>query len=576
MNETKEVKDIAADSGDKEIKSPAKKRELIKTLIIVFLAIMLVLTFFSNTIMNRSLPEISTETVASGKLTERIEKRGTVEANQAYNVTVDGNRVIEKIHIKTGQEVKKDDVLFTVNTVDNEKLETEEATLDTLKLDYETALLKEPLDYSSENQKIKAAREELNDLIAKRDAARANDSNAAYAKEENRRNKSELTRLEGVQQKLQSTIKAIDADSYMDAAPEYSGNLAALCSEYMNADADYKTAYETYQMALESGENIESAKAEADEKEAARNSARENYMNEKNNIRGDLVSQLGDINGSVASLNAAVENYTAEFGEAGADTYESLAASVTEKQSALEELIIELENTKRKNSITDKKENLGIESKKKALEKQQEKVDKLKKEAKSTEVKSKYSGVVSSINVQPDASTTPEEVLAVIDLSDEGFTVNITVENENLKKIKKGIEAEIVNNWNGDIKAVLKEIKSDSSAGAKNKTLVFSVTGDVQTGDSLDLSIPLGSGTYDAIVPKSAVYPSDKGYYVYTVRSKSTPLGNRYYAEKVEVNVEASDTVSSAVSGGLNRGDYIITASSKPLKSGDQVRMKDK
>ena len=245
MNETKEVKDIAADSGDKEIKSPAKKRELIKTLIIVFLAIMLVLTFFSNTIMNRSLPEISTETVASGKLTERIEKRGTVEANQAYNVTVDGNRVIEKIHIKTGQEVKKDDVLFTVNTVDNEKLETEEATLDTLKLDYETALLKDPLDYSSENQKIKAAREELNDLIAKRDAARANDSNAAYAKEENRRNKSELTRLEGVQQKLQSTIKAIDADSYMDAAPEYSGNLAALCSEYMNADADYKTAYET-------------------------------------------------------------------------------------------------------------------------------------------------------------------------------------------------------------------------------------------------------------------------------------------------------------------------------------------
>ncbi len=576
MNETKEVKDISADSGDKETKSPAKRRELIKTLIIVFLAIMLVLTFFSNTIMNRSLPQISTETVASGKLTERIEKRGTVEANQAYNVTVDGNRVIEKIHIKTGQEVKKDDVLFTVNTVDNEKLETEEATLDTLKLDYETALLKEPLDYSSENQKIKAAREELNDLIAKRDAARANDSNAAYAKEEYRRNKSELTRLEGVQQKLQSTIKAIDADSYMEAAPEYSGNLAALCSEYMNADADYKTAYETYQMALESGANVESAKAEADEKEAARNSARDNYMNEKNNIRGDLVSQLGDISGSMASLSEAVENYTAEYGEGGTDTYAALAASVTEKQSALEELIIELENTKRKNSITDKKENLGIESKKKALEKQQEKVDKLKKEAKSTEVKSKYSGVVSSINVQPDATTTPEEILAVIDLADEGFTVEITVENENLKKIKKGIEAEIVNNWNGDIKAVLKEIKSDSSAGAKTKTLVFSVTGAVQTGDSLDLSIPLGSGTYDAIVPKNAVYPSDKGHYVYTVRSKNTPLGNRYYAEKVEVNVEASDTASCAVSGGLNRGDYIITASSKPLKSGDQVRMKDK
>jgi len=576
MNDTKEVKEITSDSSEKEARTPAKRRELIKTLIIIFLAVMLVLTFFSNTIMNKSLPEISTETVASGKLTERIEKRGVVEANQAYNVTVDGNRVIEKIHIKTGQEVKKDDVLFTVNTVESEKLETEEATLDTLKLEYETALLKDPLDYSAENQKIKAARAELNDLIAKRDAARYNDSNAANAKEEYRRNKSEQTRLTGLQEKLQATIRAIDSDSYSEAAPEYSGDLPALCSAYTIAEEDYKSAYETYQMALEAGENVEGAKADADEKEAVRNTARDSYFNEKNNIRSTLASQLSDVSGSLAGLSEAIENYSAEYGEGGTETYDTLAAAVAEKQSALEDLIIELDNTKRKDSIEDKKESLTLESKKKALEKQQEKVDKLKKESKSTEIKSKYSGIVSSINVQPDATTTPEETLAVIDLADEGFTVKITVENENLKKVKKGVEAEIVNNWNGDITAVLKEIKSDSTSGSKAKSLIFSVTGDVQTGDSLDLSVPLGSGNYDAIVPKNAVHTGDKGSYVYTVRSKNTPLGNRYYAEKVEVNVEASDTASCAVSGGLNRGDYIITASSKPLKSGDQVRMKDK
>jgi multidrug efflux pump subunit AcrA (membrane-fusion protein) len=576
MNDTKEVKEITSDSSEKEARTPAKRRELIKTLIIIFLAVMLVLTFFSNTIMNKSLPEISTETVASGKLTERIEKRGVVEANQAYNVTVDGNRVIEKIHIKTGQEVKKDDVLFTVNTVESEKLETEEATLDTLKLEYETALLKDPLDYSAENQKIKAARAELNDLIAKRDAARYNDSNAANAKEEYRRNKSEQTRLTGLQEKLQATIRAIDSDSYSEAAPEYSGDLPALCSAYTIAEEDYKSAYETYQMALEAGENVEGAKADADEKEAVRNTARDSYFNEKNNIRGNLASQLSDVSGSLAGVSEAIENYTSEYGEGGTETYDTLAAAVAEKQSALEDLIIELDNTKRKDSIEDKKESLTLESKKKALEKQQEKVDKLKKESKSTEIKSKYSGIVSSINVQPDATTTPEETLAVIDLADEGFTVKITVENENLKKVKKGAEAEIVNNWNGDITAVLKEIKSDSTSGSKAKSLIFSVTGDVQTGDSLDLSVPLGSGNYDAIVPKNAVHTGDKGSYVYTVRSKNTPLGNRYYAEKVEVNVEASDTASCAVSGGLNRGDYIITASSKPLKSGDQVRMKDK
>ena len=49
--------------------SPEKKKDMIKTLLIVFLAILLALTFFSNTIMNRSLAEISTETAGSGKLT---------------------------------------------------------------------------------------------------------------------------------------------------------------------------------------------------------------------------------------------------------------------------------------------------------------------------------------------------------------------------------------------------------------------------------------------------------------------------------------------------------------------------
>ena len=146
MNETKEVKDIKASDDEKEKMLPAKRRDLIKTLIILFLAAMLILTFFSNTIMNRALPEISTETAGSGKLIERIEGTGSVEANQAYNVTVEGNRVVEKIHIKKGQEVKKGDVLFTVNTVGTEKLEEAETALDAAKLEYETALLKEPVD----------------------------------------------------------------------------------------------------------------------------------------------------------------------------------------------------------------------------------------------------------------------------------------------------------------------------------------------------------------------------------------------------------------------------------------------
>ena len=60
-----------------------------------------------------------------------------------------------------------------------------------------------------------------------------------------------------------------------------------------------------------------------------------------------------------------------------------------------------------------------------------------------------------------------------------------------------------------------------------------------------------------------------------SVKSKSSPLGNRYYAERINVEVLASDEVSSAVSGMISNGDYIISTASKPVKPGDQVRMKD-
>ena len=40
-----------------------KKREWVKTAAIIFLAILLVLTFFSNTIMNATLPEVAAQQI---------------------------------------------------------------------------------------------------------------------------------------------------------------------------------------------------------------------------------------------------------------------------------------------------------------------------------------------------------------------------------------------------------------------------------------------------------------------------------------------------------------------------------
>lgn len=583
MNENTNIKENTSKTNDKKKKdgddySPIRKREIIKTLIIIFLAAMLILTFFSNTIMNRSLSEITTETATSGKLTERVRGSGMVESNQSYEVTVDGNKIIDTINIKSGQEVKKDDVLFTVKSEESEELTAAETELAALELDYQKALLTEPVDYTEQNQAIKNAREDLTLAIAKRDEAYNNQAVSESAKIQYNSDKAELRRLTSIQGKLTATIASIDSDEYSSAAPEYVGNLASLCSNYMNADSEYKTAYEIYSQAVSEGADegvVASAKADADAKQSVRDSAKNDYDYAKNNIRSDLASQLYYTESDIENLTSSIEAYESSM-DSSSMSYEDCVADVQAKQRALDDLMIALQKTQKSDNITGQISNLDLEAKKKEIEKQKTKVAKLKETATSTEVKSKYNGVVSMINVQPNDTTTPGSPLAVIDIAEEGYTVKISVDAEKAKKIKTGVKAEVVNNWSGNVEAVLTDIKNDTTAGSKNRFLIFSVTGDVDSGTSIDLSIPCGSGSYDAIVPKSAVYQDKDGSFVLTVESKSSPFGNRYYARRVNVEVVASDEVSSAVQGEISQGDYVITAASKPVSSGDQVRMKDK
>lgn len=579
MAENKEV------MNEEKVYTPNRRREIIKTILIIFLAALLVLTFFSNTIMNRSLAEISTERTASGKLTERIRGNGTVESNQAYEVKVDGNKTIDTIMIKTGQEVKKDDVLFTVGGGDSEEIKTAEKQLSELELAYQKALLTLPADYSKENQAIADARAELNAAIAKRDSYSPDQGSDNSSQDTYNANKSQLNYYTKLQTKLQNTISAIDMDEYASAAPEYSGQLVKMKNELDEASAAYSEA-STLFTTLAAGdapqEEIDSAKADMEAKSAKVSELRSAYNDYKYSLRNDLVSQLTDAENNVDyytglvgdGMSSSVDMPISSVSDAV--SYDQLVADVEQKQRALEGLISDLNKAKREGDNASALSNLELAAQKKEIDRAKEELEKLKKKNDVSEIKSKYSGVVSSINIKPGETTVPDSPLAIIDLSDEGFTMTVNIDAEKAKKVKKGAKAEILNNWGGDVEAVVSEIKNSSQAGSREKSVKLTISGDVTSGEGLEIAIPCGSATYDAIVPRSAVQDDNEGKYVLTVRSKSSPLGNRYYAEKVKVEVLASDDNSCAVSGSIANGDYVITAASKPVDPGDQVRMKEK
>ena len=319
---------------EKEEHNPLKKREVIKTLLIIFLALLLVLTFFSNTIMNRSLSEITTETASSGKLTERVRGSGMVVSNQTYEVTVDTVNVVEKINIKSGQKVKKNDVLFSITAENSTELTDAEAALDTLELEYRKALLSEPVDYSTENQAIKNAREDLNLAIAKRDQVYNNQANVEQAKAQYLSDKREVTELSNRQSKLSGAVTAIDSDEYSAAAPEYTGNLIALYSAYTTAEAEYSTAYSLYTQAVSDGADegvVNTAKADADAKQIVRDSAKSAYIAEKTSVRSDLVAQLAEVESELTAVSDRVTEYESNSENNGM-TYEDCVADVQATQ----------------------------------------------------------------------------------------------------------------------------------------------------------------------------------------------------------------------------------------------------
>lgn len=589
MAELKEIKDVKDIKGDKEEYDPRRKREVIKTILIIFLAALLVLLFCSNTIMNKSLPQITTERTTSGKLTERLRGSGMVLSNQTYGVTVDGNKVIDTIKVKVGKEVKEGDVLMVVGTGESEALTAAIENLEALELEYSKALLTPDADYTSENQAIKHAREDLAEAINARDNFTANQDNVEAEMESYKENKSQLSYYTKLQEKLTAMIAAIDMDDYTAAPFEYTGEILTLSEECKNAEKLYQEKLTVYTAMIStaeeedvenpaptmvSQEEIAAAKKAMEDAEAARNTAAEAYDAKKSELRISCSEQLANAETEIEYYTGLVSEYESSMGGEGV-TLEMLEADVKTKQRALEELITQLEKAQKDNAAQDKLENLNLTSMKKSIEKAKEKVEKLKKENETTEIISKYSGIVSAINAKVGDETIPDMEIITIDLSSEGYTVEITVDGEKTRKIKKGVEAEVLNNWNGNITAVLTNIKNDTTANSKNRILVFSVTGDVDSNTNLDLSIPLGSGNYDTIVPKSAVYTDNKGSFVLIVKSKSSPLGNRYFAERVPVEVLCSDEVSSAISGSVTYGDYVIVASSLPVKPGDQVRMKD-
>lgn len=150
-------------------KDSASRRAWIKNFAIIFLVILLLLTFFSNTILNHSLPEVSAQYAQYATLSTAVKVNGTVKANESYRVifeedqeeSMPQSRKVLSVFVKEGNYVSKDDVILTLSGGPSVQLENVEKDLAEKKKAYELALLDDGVNEMQTSKNLSDAKKEI-------------------------------------------------------------------------------------------------------------------------------------------------------------------------------------------------------------------------------------------------------------------------------------------------------------------------------------------------------------------------------------------------------------------------------
>ena len=572
-----------------------KRRDWVKNAAIILLAGLLVLTFFSNTIMNRNLPEVATQNIMSGSINAQVRGSGTVSANGTHVVKADQTREIRAVMVKNGQTVEAGDVLFVLGSGDSAELQQAQEQLYQLQLNYQrTALSGSSTDYTADELRVQNALdayEEAETVVAHLEANLYEDSD----------------RYQALQRQLEKATAERDAakEAYDALIGEAQSNLSAAEAERLGAEQaiylaegwdvnekdptqlqiqkDYLDHPEKRISELEaeaSGASDPGTDGEASEGSSAETAEKlekwRTYLEKKNAV-DDAQSALNAV--SSAGLEAAqqkVDEIQEEMSQF--NTSPEYQEAVAARDAAyLNYLDLQAALDARKNADARANANVGLELRElnRQIEEQKKKIEELSGGTEN-QITANVSGTILSIECTAGDTVAKDGILCTIEVPDMGYTMSFSVPNAQASRLRIGDTATVSNTyWGSQITATLESIRVDPKNPQTNKLLTFDVSGDVTAGMDLTISVGQRSANYDMIVPKSALHNDSTGYYVFKVESRNSPLGNRYIARRVTVEILAEDDNNVAVAGELYWGDYVITTSSAPIKNGDMVRLAD-
>ena len=562
-----------------------KRREWVKNAAIIFLSVMLVLTFFSNTFMNYSLPEVAAQYVQSGTITAKIRGTGTVESGDPYNVKITETRTISSVLVKTGDKVEKGDPLLLLEDKESKELKDAQAALDKAMLDFELALLSGDISNTAYTNvqtgqiasvgtyqsRIVAAEAEIDKWQKQVDEATTAINQLKTAQVNVEAGGAPDTSSE--QAKVAEAQAALNNDWVKIAKDKISEWQAAKAA----CDATIEK-YEEWILSSVSGNEGYPNQVPEDEYNVAKTNrvTYQRLIKEKQDQINADPAAVTAYNNKVNAL-AEANKKLAEKQNSKTNTTSSLTVQTQNWQNELDSRNAKLKAAQdfKAQLLKDISTELNLDYQLDSLKKQRDDIAKLQENAVGASIEAPISGTITSVTVKAGDEAQPDTALVTMQPEGKGFTMSFSVTNDQAKRLSVGDKADLVNSWRySDMDITLASIKPDTTDPGQKKLLTFDITGDeVTPGQSLNVSVGQKSANYDLIVPNSAIREDSNGKFILIVESKSSPLGNRYVATRVDVEVLASDDTQSAVSGALYGYEFVITTSTQPVEAGKLVRL---
>lgn len=590
-------------------KGSARRAKVIKAMV-AFIVILTLLTFFSNTLMNLTIPKVMGTYASRGNLSYSNSARGAITVDNQTEVKGLEGRIVDEVKVTNYDSVQKGDTIATLKSIEeSEDLQAKKDRLKTLEreAEYEDRSPSTTSDFTTYYDAINGAKATLSDaqdtLYLVQNKSSVEEENKQIIDDESVREVSlnaTVTAAAKTVEDINKDIDAIDAsiaplqaqiDVYTALGTPTPTPTPAPGEETETEPSETEpetplpegvtptaTPSPTPAPALDP-DGLDPASPTYDMEKLMLKIRR--YEEQKDALEAQLEAahtRLDEASTELAECQGRIKDAQAEIDALKTLPSEAAAQNaVNTAQNAVNSAQKALNDAMTQAGITEDKARDAAEDREEEIAKLKKQIEELEKQSKITAITAPVSGYIYNVAVSSGDQLTAKTIVTyIIPETDRACSVSFNFTTQAAQNIFIGQSLAVTSGFiNG---CTVSSIKPDPADPRGRRIVKCLVEGnDAWPGEEITVNAGKGNDNYKCVVPSSAVSEDNNGNFVYVIVGSSTPLGDKYTVKRVDVTVEATDGAASAIKGeGLDKYDVmIVVRAEKPLEDGQRVRLED-